>query len=416
MRDELGTPAPSAPGAMNMPAPPESFPPTAGDRAGRSPGRGEQAQAGCDAALYMHGFHGGGAERVMIQLANHWAEAGARIVMMTNLGDGPLRRDLSPRVAHLGLNRKRGLLAAPGLAAALRERRPHVLVSAMSEQNVTACLARRLVGPQVRVVTVEHNFMSDALARKARWRRIALPHLMRAAYPSADAVAAVSRAAAEDLQALLRRPGIPVRVLYNPIWPLRPAPDAEPGRLHPWLAEADPVLVTIGRLVPQKNHRNLLEALSLVRGDRPVRLLVLGDGPLRAELEAHAATLGVRDAVAFLGFRREVADFLRFSDVFVLSSDWEGLPLSLMEALMMGTPVVSTDCRSGPRELLEEGRYGELVPVRDPRKLAEAVLRTLDTVTDREALKARAADFEVDSVALRYEALMFGESGAPWRR
>jgi glycosyltransferase involved in cell wall biosynthesis len=372
--------------------------------------------AKCDVMLYTHGFDGGGAERVMVMLANYWAEAGAQVVMVTNVGDGPLRRDLSPRVAALSLDRKRGLLAAPALGAAIRDRAPRALVSSMTEQNITACFARRILGRHVRVITVEQNFASDALARKARWRRVILPRLMRAAYPAADAVTAVSQAAARDLEVLLRRPEGFVRVLHNPVWPLRPDPDAAPAELHPWLAGPDPVLLNVGRLVPQKNHRNLLEALAIVRAARPVRLLVLGDGPLRAELEARATALGVRGAVDFLGFRREVADFLRFSDLFVLSSDWEGLPLSLIEALKMGTPVVSTDCRSGPRELLEDGRYGELVPVGDPQQLAAGVLRALDSAPAREAMMARAADFDVDAVARRYEALMFGQDAPAWRR
>lgn len=357
--------------------------------------------------LYMHSFAGGGAERVMVQLANHWAGTGRRVTLAVNLDQGPLAAELAPGVGREALGRKRGLLAAPALAALLRRTRPAALVSAMAEQNVTACLARRLARFPGPLLTVEHNFMSAALAGLgARGRLIAA--LMRWTYPMADAVAAVSAEAARDLETLARLPANGVRVLYNPIWPMEPDPARAAEAVHPWLAGPAPVLLAVGRLVAQKNHANLLEAFAIARQRRDLRLILLGEGPLLADLEARAATLGIAGDVAFAGFRRDVADFLARASLFVLSSDREGLPLSLMEALRLGTPVVATDCRSGPRELLEDGRHGALVPVRDPGALAEAILATLAAPPDPERLRARAADFATPTVAAAYEAALRG--------
>jgi glycosyltransferase involved in cell wall biosynthesis len=222
----------------------------------------------------------------------------------------------------------------------------------------------------------------------------------------ADRVAAVSEAAARDLEALLRLPEGAAATLHNPIWPMA-ASAADPADVHRWLGEPGPVLVAVGRLVAPKNHLNLLHALALMRRQRPVRLILLGDGPLREELTTAAAALGVEDAVDFAGFRADVADFLRHSDLFVLSSDREGLPLSLMEALSVGTPVVATDCRSGPRELLQDGRFGTLVPVRDPAALAVAALDALRRSHDPARLQARAREFEAEAIVRRYEAVLF---------
>ena len=371
-------------------------------------------RAGCDLLLYTHSFDGGGAERVMVQLANTWAGAGVRVVLAVNLEDGPLRRQVSPDVVVRCLSRRRGLLAAPALAAALGEHAPAALVSAMTEQNITACLARRLARFRGPVLTVEHNFMSDALASMPGRRGGLLRRLMRWTYPMADRVSAVSEASARDLETLVGLPTGSVATLYNPIWPMQPT-GAAAGAVHPWLAGPEPVLLAVGRLVGQKNHRNLLEALALARRQRPVRLILLGEGPLQPDLEAQAAALGIRAAIDFAGFRDNVADFLLHADLFTLSSDREGLPLSLMEALSVGTPVVSTDCRSGPRELLAGGRYGTLVPVRDPDALAAGVLAALDTPPDRAALKARAGEFAAEAIVRAYELAMFSGSPAPWR-
>ncbi len=369
----------------------------------------------CDLLLYTHSFDGGGAERVMVQLANHWAAQGAQVALVVNLADGPLQGDLDDNVTKVSLDRKRGLLAAPALASAIRKMKPAGVFSGMTEQNITACFARRLAGYRDPVVTVEHNFMSTALAGMSWGRRTLLTRLMRLSYPLADKVTAVSAESARDLEALCGLPQDSVGVLYNPIWPMDPNLDAAPGDIHPWFGGPDPVLLCVGRLVGQKNHANLLDALARARQTRPLRLILLGEGPLLPDLAKQAAELGVTDAVDFAGFRRNVADFLHHADLFVLSSDREGLPLSLMEALKAGTPVVSTDCRSGPRELLEDGRHGKLVPVRDPDALAAAVLETLDTPPDRNALKARAANFATDTVARKYEELVFAGGAAPWR-
>jgi len=366
--------------------------------------------------LYTHGFHGGGAERVTVQLANHWAAAGVRVVMVVNVDGGPLRQELSPAIAVRVLDRKRGLLAAPALARAIRDLAPGALVSAMTEQNIVACFARRLARYRGPLLTVEHNFMSNAFAAMPRWRSAMLKRLMRVAYPLADAVSAVSEASARDLDGILGMPSGRVEVLYNPIAALELTPDASPADVHPWLGGPDPVLLSVGRLVPQKNHANLLRAVAIARETRPIKLLILGDGPLRADLDTQASSLGITDIVDFLGFRRDVADLLHFSDLLVLSSDWEGLPLALMEALKMGTPIVSTDCQSGPRELLDNGRLGERVPVRDSAALAQGILRGLADPPSREDLVARANDFSTEEVVRRSEEVLFPAGNVPWHK
>jgi glycosyltransferase involved in cell wall biosynthesis len=173
------------------------------------------------------------------------------------------------------------------------------------------------------------------------------------------------------------------------------------------------VIVATGRLAPQKNFPLLLQAFALLRRQRPARLLILGEGRLRPQLEALIAELGLGEDVALPGFvTNPYAAFARAS-LFVLSSDYEGLGNVLIEAMACGCPVVSTNCPSGPAEILEGGRLGELVPVKDAAALSAAMLRALDTPrASADALRRRGAYFSQERSAERYLELLFGQQRA----
>jgi glycosyltransferase involved in cell wall biosynthesis len=171
------------------------------------------------------------------------------------------------------------------------------------------------------------------------------------------------------------------------------------------------VLINVGRLAPQKDHETLLRAFALVRAGRPgLRLAVVGGGSENAlaRLQALAGELGVAQAVAFLGYQPNPLRYVARAQLFVLSSRFEGFPNVLLEALACGTPVVSTDCPSGPREILDEGAYGELVPVGDPATMAAAIGRTLEAPLPSSTLKARAAVFDYDAAVERYAQVLLG--------
>lgn len=172
---------------------------------------------------------------------------------------------------------------------------------------------------------------------------------------------------------------------------------------HPWLRPGQPpVIVVAGRLERQKDFPTLIRAFAQVRGERPCRLLILGDGGGRARLQALSAELGITADVDLPGFQANPYPFLARADLFVLSSRWEGSPNVLTEALALGTPVVATDCPSGPHELLDGGRYGPLVPVGDVAALGKAVAATLDQPLPPERLEAAVADYTQATSAERY--------------
>jgi glycosyltransferase involved in cell wall biosynthesis len=226
------------------------------------------------------------------------------------------------------------------------------------------------------------------------------PFLVRTFYPWAASVVAVSRGAADDL---VRTSGLPsdlVRVVYNPVITpeiltlVRQAPD------HAWFAPGEPpVILGVGRLTAAKDFPTLIRAVAEVRRHRPVRLIILGDGEERPKLEALIAGLGVAEDVALPGFRSNAMAYMARSALFVLSSAWEGLPTVLIEALAAGTRVVSTDCHSGPREILQDGRLGPLVPVGDAPALARAIIQALDRPNEAvppEALRSFTREAAVD--------------------
>lgn len=397
--------------------------------------------------LVLSALEGGGAERATLSLAAALLARGHRVDLLllrcagayrSAIPDGlrlyyPRRpdsdrdlprvcrargmetRSLSPNplaAARLWLKLRRaypalGVRPANALDASLvaryaREAHPRVLLSALPRANAAVLYARGAgLLPAPAIVAVHANIRRGySPAQQAR---------ARALYPDADALAAVSRGAADELARTLEVNAARVQVIPNPV------PLAEIERLsraeapHPWFRAGEPpVVLTAMSASSPKDPGTLIEAFARVRRGRSARLAFLGafPKPYRAELRALAARLGVAEDMAFLGFDENPYRFVRRAAVVALSSRHEALPLTLIEAMACGTPVVSTDAPHGPREILEDGKWGALVPVGDAAALARALEETLDGEhPPAEALVRRAADFSPERAADAYEAL-----------
>jgi glycosyltransferase involved in cell wall biosynthesis len=254
-----------------------------------------------------------------------------------------------------------------------------VLVSSMSHANLVALWAAKLARSATPVVVTEHNTLSQAAGEDGALAKGIWPHLLRLFYPWAASVVAVSRGAADDLSRTSGLPRDRVQVVYNPVITRAILAQAEKDPGHPWFAPGEPpVILGVGRLTRQKDFPTLLRAFAQVRRRRPARLIILGEGEDRVALEKLRDELGLTDDVALPGFQENAMAYMAHSALFALSSAWEGLPTVLIEALAAGTQVVSTDCPSGPREILQDGRLGRLVPVGDSAALARAILETLE--------------------------------------
>lgn len=233
-----------------------------------------------------------------------------------------------------------------------------------------------------------------------------MPWLMRWVYPWADSVVAVSQGVADDLVRTLGIDATRVKVIYNPVVDETLFDKAKQPLEHPWFKQGEPpVVLAVGRLTEQKDFETLIRAFAVVRAKRVVRLLILGEGELRFQLETLVNQLGLKDDVALPGFVANPFGYMARASVFVLSSRWEGLPTVLLEAMACGAQVVSTDCPSGPREILEDGKWGLLVPVENVSTLAQAITLKLDEFEGPD-VKRRAMDFGADQAVQKYFRLM----------
>ncbi|NJL04761.1 MAG: glycosyltransferase [Chloroflexaceae bacterium] len=353
----------------------------------------------------------GGAERSMVTLANALAQQGMAVDLVLIRPAAHFRADLDPavRVVDLGGTR-RGLLALPRVWFYLRTAQPRICIGTLPPDNLTvlwaAWLARLAGAQRIRVVMQYQNTVAYGTHLARPLTRQILPLLMRWCYPFADAIVAVSAGLRDEIRRSLGQPLPRVRVIYNPtVRPELPTLAAAP-LAEVWLNDKPlPVLLGVGRLTAQKDFPNLLRAVALVRQQQPVRLIILGEGDERPTLEALIVQLGLQAVVKLAGYTSNPYAYMARADLFVLSSESEGLPGVLLEAMACGTPVVATDCEAGPREILADGQYGPLVPVGDSAALAQAIMTTLAAPLPVAVLQSRAQDFSVAAAVTGYRLL-----------
>jgi glycosyltransferase involved in cell wall biosynthesis len=297
----------------------------------------------------------------------------------------------------------------PDLVRYLQCERPDALFSAKTPCNLVALWAKRLAGVSTRIVVSERSSLSPIVQSKKEWRWRFVPPIMRRVYPWADGIVSVSNGVGDDVSLLTGIPREQITTIYNPIMANEILEKSHGPLDHPWFVpNATPVILGVGRLVPQKDFPCLLRAFRHVRSVRSAKLVILGEGRLRDELEALATTLGISQDVSMPGFSENPYAFMARASVLALSSAWEGFGNVIGEALACGCPVVSTDCPSGPAEVLKNGAYGTLVPVGNDKALADAILAVLDKPSERERLRARASEFNLDIISEAYLQLLLG--------
>jgi glycosyltransferase involved in cell wall biosynthesis len=308
---------------------------------------------------------------------------------------------------------KRLFRRLPALVDYLRSARPDAVFAAEPGYSAIAVWARRLSGLRGRVVVSERIQVSRYAPVRSPWGSPRQRPLLQRAYLKADAIVAVSEGVANDLATYAGIPRDRITTVYNPVVGPDLIAKAREPLDHPWFAPGEPpVILGAGRLDPQKDFATLVRAFARLRARRTARLVILGaHGPpelaYAADLKALPRELGVAGDVEMPGFVDNPYAFMARAAVFVLSSTYEGLPGVLIQALACGCPVVSTDCPSGPREILDHGRFGPLVPVGDAAALAAAIERVLDDPPPAERLRARAELFSVERAVDRSLALLF---------
>jgi glycosyltransferase involved in cell wall biosynthesis len=358
-------------------------------------------------ALFIGDLSIGGAERVVINLSKGFTDCGhdVDIVLVRKSGDLLEEVPESVNVVNLGVDRMRWSI--PALVRYLNTIQPRAIISFMTSANTMAVLANRISGNPSVTIATEHNTQS----MKESLKPTIIRSVARFVYPLADHIVGVSAGVTEDVVnwSLVERGK--VQTIYNPVIEVSSTEKKYVKPDHPWYGNDDvDVIFSAGRHVEQKDFETLLEAFAKLSRSREARLILAGEGNRTEEYRNLADDLGVSDQVSMPGLVDCIYRYMHHSDVFALSSRWEGLSLVLIEAMGCGTPVVSTDCPSGPAEVLESGKYGPLVPVGSETELSKAIIERLENPISSEKLRDRARDFSIESATESYLSLLTNES------
>ncbi|GAA1335760.1 glycosyltransferase [Streptomyces sanglieri] len=353
--------------------------------------------------IYLTSMTIGGAERVALDLSSGLSSRGYDVDLVLVDASGDLLDEVPDDVSIVDLEARRVATSLLPLRQYLTSREPDVLYSMMTEPNLIAITAHQLASTDTRLVISEHNMLShsidslkDRLVTLGAW----------AGYPIADHAVAVSKGVRRDLLDRTRLEDDSISMIYNPVRVETIREKASESVDHEWLAdESIKVVLSGGRHEPQKGFDTLLEAFAHLEREN-VRLILFGKGPETEVLQRQAIELGISDRVSFPGFVDNPYSYMSAADVFVLSSVHEGFGLVLIEAMACGCPVVSTDCESGPDEILEGEKYGQLVPVGNEDALAKAIIQTLDAPPNANTLKNRADDFGIDAIIPEYKTVL----------
>lgn len=358
-------------------------------------------------AIFISFSGQGGVEHMVGKLAGGFLEAGLSVDLVLARAEGEHLATVPDGVRIVKLNVRHTTQALPGLIRYLKENQPDALLAAKERAIRIAILARWLSGCKMRLAGRLGTTVSAALKDKSALRRWTWFTGMRLFHPRMDTVIAVSQGVKDDIMAITGQPDSHIRVIPNPvITPELYRKAAEPFR-HPWLDKPDiPVIMGMGRLTRQKGFPDLIRAFARLRQQQAARLIIIGEGKDRDTLQALAEELGVAADVDLVGFMQNPYPLVAKASLFVLSSLWEGSPNVLTEALALGRPVVATDCPSGPREILEGGKFGPLVAMGDIEALASAMRATLAHPLNAATLQSAVTEYTVERSSRRYlEAL-----------
>lgn len=351
-------------------------------------------------ALFIRALEGGGAQRDAVLLANALAARGNNIAILTLKPKGALTglvaRDVG--VVHVPAGSLRTCL--PALRGTIMGLAPGILLSSEAAQNVLTALTFATIrgGVRPRLVLREVTSPTQALRHDPYLQNRLAYRVLGLASAQADCVLTLTQGARADLIANFKVPPERIAVLRSNAviddeTAVRLAAfDGETGR-QPGL------ILAVGRLSPEKDHATLIEAMARLPRDLPARLVIAGDGPMRGALEARIEALGLKGRITLAGQISDPFAWQMRAALCVSSSRFEGLGNAIIEALSCGTPVVATDCPFGPREILEGGRYGRLVPVAEPEHMAQAIVEALKAPVDRSALRSRAAGYTTKAAA-----------------
>lgn len=355
-------------------------------------------------SLLVPNLEPGGVERMRVHLANEFSKSGYKVDLVVAEPSGSFMDNVDKRVNVVDLGASNftdiGVVSiVVPLWSYLRETEPTILISSMNHVNIFSLISWRLSNTDTRIFISDHN----PPAKSSNKKQLVVNAIARMTYEWADEIIAVSQSVAKDMSTEYSIAREEISVINNPVISSEIYDKLKCGVNHSWFDDPEyEVILHVGRLHPQKDQETLLRAFDTVHKSRPqARLVIIGDGERRKELENLAIDLGLKDHVEFLGYLENPYKYMSKSDVFVLTSVWEGFGNVIVEAMACGCPVVSTECL-GPREILSNGQYGKLAPIRDNESIAEKIIATLDSSIDSSLLHKRARSYTTSAIAAEY--------------
>lgn len=364
-------------------------------------------------AFFLPSLEGGGTERNTVNLINGLSKRNFEISLILGYIKGPFVKEVSKEISVINLNTQHFYLLLFKFIKYFRKESPDIFVSAFPHINIISIIAKSFARVKTKLVLGERTTISCLTdsARTFFGRLIAyfLPYFIRFFYPRADKIVCVSKGVAEDLSKIINLPN-KIIVIYNPVISDRIYRLTKEKVFHPWfLDKKTPTILAVGRLIKAKDYPTLLRAFNLVSQKKIIHLVILGKGEEKERIELLGQKLEISKDIVFLGFQKNPYKYMSKASVFVLSSSREGFPSTLIEAMACGVPVVSTDCQSGPNEIIKNGKNGILVSVGDWKSLAEAILKLLNDSNLRKELlyeaKKETKDFLIEKSVLEYDKL-----------
>ncbi len=359
-------------------------------------------------ALFTRYLTMGGIQKNMMKLANEFVRRGYSVDIVLAKEGGEVKDELIPGVRIVDLNSRRMIGALPGLTRYINSNKPAAILSGEQPSNFIALWSKMLSSSDTKFVISVHQNMTLYSRTVPFWYRRMIPALIRIFYPLAHLIVPVSRGIGEDLLQFSPNLKSKTKPVYNPVIDETIFEKADEPVTHPWFSPDYSTILAVGRLSPEKNFGLLIRSFARIHTEIPdLRVIILGDGVQKDHLKELADKQGVADKVDFKGFVKNPYAYMARADVFVLSSIFEGLPTALIESLACGCPVVSTNCPSGPDEILKGGEYGKLVPVNDEEALAAAIKESLSEHHEKSVLRKRAEDFSVQNSVDQYLDIFF---------
>lgn len=354
-------------------------------------------------SLFTYSFSGGGAEKMMVRIANELNERGHHVELVLVDESGPFGSLVDSGIGTTEIGGRNTLEMQYYLWRYLRDTNPDLLISTMEIPNITSIVASKIGNSTPVVIRIAN--MNSMKERRGKYTLI--PTLKALTYPHAESIISVSNDVARDLTNISNIPREEVTTIYNPSYDPEIPKQSVQHVPHDWLNDPNKcVVIGVGHLKPQKDFQTLINSINQINESRDVYLIILGEGHLAGELQTLTEDLEIADRVSFPGFVENPYAYMAKADVFVLSSAWEGCPNVLIEAMACATPVVGTDCPGGTSEILDEGKYGPLVPVGDDETMAVAIEHVLTNPPNGSRLRSRAQEFGIEPIVDTYEEIL----------